>query len=417
MFDPTYAYKLTLKLAREHRFTGSRGEEEARKIISEEFTEHGYIPTLEEFNVKVYEIRRLELHVTSPFRAEIQASPIGFSGETSGVEGRLAYIENSDKMLLPEEGGWIGLAVGRPSAENWKLLAKRASGLIVAESTPYRTLSRVAVPWEWRERYGSLPAVYVSYRDAVRLLDAERVFLALEQAYRDVTSYNIYAERSGYKYPDEIVLVTAHYDSVLGVPGATDNAGGVALLLTLAKSLSDQRLKRSVRFVLFGAEELGLRGSLAYIDRHKDELKNVVLVVNLDVHGGALGFSAAIVSGSKTLRNYVEFKAKEVGVNLSISEDVMSSDSTSFVWKGGVPAVNFYRSSGSGADIHTERDNAEHLHPVAFKVIGEFALKFLVDLLNSEELPFDREIPEEIKKKAEEYFKKRLALVDEKASA
>ncbi len=417
MFDPLYAYRLALELAREHRFTGSRGEDEARKIILEELTEHGYNPTLEEFNVKVYDVHRLELRVISPFKAEIQASPIGFSGETGGVEGRLAYIENSDRILLPEENGWIGLATGRPSAENWRLLARRAAGLIIAEGTPYRALSRVAVPWEWRERYGSLPAVYVSYRDAVRLLDAERVFLALEQTYRDVTSYNIYAEKSGYKYPDEIVLVTAHYDSVLGVPGATDNAGGVALLLTLAKSLSGQRLKRSVRFVFFGAEELGLRGSLAYVDKHKDELKKVVLVVNLDVHGGALGSSAAIVSGSKTLRNYVESKAKEVGVNLNVSEDVMSSDSTSFVWKGGVPAVNFYRSSGSGADIHTERDSTEHLHPVAFKVIGEFTLKFLVDLLNSEELPFDREIPEEIKKKAEEYFKKRLALVDEKVSA
>ncbi|MGC9107532.1 MAG: M28 family metallopeptidase, partial [Infirmifilum sp.] len=251
----------------------------------------------------------------------------------------------------------------------------------------------------------------VSYWNAVRLLKAKKVHLVLEQEYRDVNSYNIIAEKMGSKYPEDVILVTAHYDSVKNVPGATDNAGGTALVVALASALSKLDLKRTIRFVLFSGEELGLRGSLAYVEKHKDELKNISLVVNLDVHGGVLGSSASIVSGSKSLRNYVEAKAKEIGVNLSVSEDVMSSDSTSFVWKG-VPAVNFFRSSGSGADIHTEKDSLEHLHPIAFQLIGHLVFKFIVDIANSEDLPYEKDVPEEIKKKADEYFKKRLALVD-----
>ncbi|PLJ77243.1 M28 family metallopeptidase [Infirmifilum sp. SLHALR2] len=417
MFDYDYAYGLAVRLSQSPRFTGTEGEAEARGLILEELTHSGYAPKLEEFNVKVYEVHRAELSVLSPFEEGVQASPIGFSGETTGVEARLVYIENSDRALIPSDSGWVGLATGRPSAESWRLLAKRASGLVVSEGTPYRDLSRVSVPWEWREKFGNLPAVYVSYRDAVKLLAAERVRLVLEQTYRDTLSYNIVAEKTGYKYPEEIILVTAHYDSVLGVPGATDNAGGAALAVALAKSLSDRALKRTVRFVLFGAEELGLRGSQAYVEKHKDEQKKTVLVVNLDVHGGALGSSASIVSGSKSLRSYVESKAKEMGVNLSVTEDVMSSDSTSFVWKWKVPAVNIFRASGSGSDIHTVRDSVEHLHPVAFRLIGEFTCRFLLDLANSEEVPFEKAVPDDIWKKADEYFKKRLALLEDETSS
>ncbi|MEZ0345469.1 MAG: M28 family metallopeptidase [Infirmifilum sp.] len=411
MIEYEYAYKTAVVLASKPRFTGSSGEEEARQFLLSELQKNGYSPRTEEFTVKTYNVRSVGLQVTSPYIEEIPASPLGFSGETSGSEGELVYIENSDRALIPERGGWIGLTVARPSAEDWKFLAQRASGLVIAEGTPYRSLSRVAVPWEWRQRYGSLPAVYVSYWNAVRLLKAEKVRLILEQDYTDVNSYNIIAEKKGSKYPGETILITAHYDSVNGVPGATDNAGGAALVIALAAALSKVDVKRTIRFALFSGEELGLRGSLAFTDKHKDELKDVVIVVNLDVHGGVLGSSASIVSGSKSLRSYVESKAKEMGVKLSVSEDVMSSDGTSFVWKG-VPAVNFYRSSGSGADIHTEKDSLEHLHPIAFDLIGRLVYKFVIDVANSEEIPFEREIPDEIKKKADEYFKKRLALYE-----
>ena len=66
---------------------------------------------------------------------------------------------------------------------------------------------------------------------------------------------NIIAEKPGSVNPEEIVLVGAHYDSVLGSPGANDNGSGVAALLELAQLLADQALPRTVRFVAFVNEE------------------------------------------------------------------------------------------------------------------------------------------------------------------
>jgi hypothetical protein len=66
---------------------------------------------------------------------------------------------------------------------------------------------------------------------------------------------NIVAERRGDSKPEEIVLVGAHYDSVLGSPGANDNGSGVAALLELARLLRGRELPRTVRFVAFVNEE------------------------------------------------------------------------------------------------------------------------------------------------------------------
>lgn len=411
--ESSYAYGLAQLLASRARFTGSEGEAKARETVARELSSFGYDVKLDPFKVRVFEIKHARLEVLEPSHYEVECSGVGFSGETGedGVEGELVYTEGGDPLLIPSSRGWIGLAASRPDKESWRKLAGKALGLIIAESAPHRELSRVDVPHEWRDKYGNLPAVYVRYFDGIRLLNAKRVKLTLVQEYRDVETFNIIAEKRGSKYPDEIVYVTAHIDSVYGVRGAVDNAGGTALAVALAKALSGATLKRTVRIALFSGEELGLRGSLAHVDARKDELKNVVLVVNLDVHGGALGTTRAVVTGSKSLRHVFEFLAKKLGIKVEASEDVMSSDSASFA-RHGVPSVNIFRASGANSGMHTVEDSPDNLHPLAFELAGMLALELVREVANAEEIPFERELPDEIKKKVEDYFKKRLGIFD-----
>jgi len=411
--EAEYAYRLALQLASTPRFTGSREEAEARELLARELSSFGYSVSFEPFKVKVYEVKRASLEVLEPERKPVECSPIGFSGETGeeGVEGELVYIEGGDPALLPAGKGWIGLASARPDKEGWRKLAGRAFGLVVAEGSPTRELSRVEVPYEWRERFGNLPAVYVRYCDAVNLLEAKRVRLVLQQEYSDAETFNLVAEKKGAKYPDEVVYLVAHLDSVYGVQGALDNAAGSALAVAVAKALSRGSLKRTLRVVLFSGEELGLRGSLAHAEQHRSELKSAVAVVNLDVHGAALGSTSVIVTGSKSLRHTVEFIAKRLGIRANVSEDVMSSDGTSFA-KEGVPVVNIFRSSGAAGSAHTVKDAPELLHPLAFELPGILALETAREIVNAEEVPFEREIPDEIKRKVDDYFKKRLGILE-----
>lgn len=66
---------------------------------------------------------------------------------------------------------------------------------------------------------------------------------------------NLFVELKGTSRPREIVLVGAHYDSVLGSPGANDNGTGVALVLEMARVLRLIALARTLRLVTFVNEE------------------------------------------------------------------------------------------------------------------------------------------------------------------
>ncbi len=66
---------------------------------------------------------------------------------------------------------------------------------------------------------------------------------------------NLIATRMGRRSPEQIVVIGAHYDSVLGSPGANDNGTGVAALLELARCFAAAQPARTVRFVAFANEE------------------------------------------------------------------------------------------------------------------------------------------------------------------
>ncbi len=112
-----------------------------------------------------------------------------------------------------------------------------------------------------------------------------------------ITTHNIIADKKGES--DKVVVVGAHYDSVPQNDGlgADDNASSVGIMLETAKRLFDATTPYSIRFISFGAEEVGKKGSEAYVaGLSKDELKNIVGMFNMDsliagdkmyIHAGA----------------------------------------------------------------------------------------------------------------------------------
>jgi len=70
-----------------------------------------------------------------------------------------------------------------------------------------------------------------------------------------ITCSNLEITRIGSRHPDQFILVGAHYDSVVGSPGANDNGSGVAALLELSLQLRDLAPDRSIRMVAFTNEE------------------------------------------------------------------------------------------------------------------------------------------------------------------
>jgi hypothetical protein len=99
---------------------------------------------------------------------------------------------------------------------------------------------------------------------------------------------NILAELPGETKPNEIVIVCAHEDSATMqpyecAPGADDNASGSAAVLMCAKLMADMRFERTIRFILFSAEEDGLIGSYYYAHAMYDAGANITGVLNMDM--------------------------------------------------------------------------------------------------------------------------------------
>ncbi len=105
-----------------------------------------------------------------------------------------------------------------------------------------------------------------------------------------VTCCNLEAKIAGDGQPEEIVIVGAHYDTVIGTPGANDNSSGVAAMLALARRFAGRKVDRTVRFVAFVNEEPPYfqteeMGSWVYARRCRERNENVASMLSLETIG------------------------------------------------------------------------------------------------------------------------------------
>ncbi len=113
---------------------------------------------------------------------------------------------------------------------------------------------------------------------------------------------NIIAWIEGSEFPNEIVVVGAHMDHIgygpqmsrsrkIAIhPGADDNASGTVALMEIAQAISMLKPKRTVAFMAFSAEEMGLVGSRYYCDNplfpeNNPNIKNHIFMLNMDMIG------------------------------------------------------------------------------------------------------------------------------------
>ena len=150
------------------------------------------------------------------------------------------------------------------------------------------------------------------------------------------------------------ILVGGHYDSVRAGPGANDNASGTAVAMELARVYRQPGLC----FVAFGAEEIGLVGSRAFISDHR--LAALDQVLNIDVVGK---INNAVIVGNAQLIERIMTSLDEAGGDLPIKRGdfgpFASSDHVSFE-NAGIPAVTINSGPDTGVS-HTAQDDIDNI--------------------------------------------------------
>ncbi len=412
MFSGESALELLKKIAFP-RLGGSEGERKAAEILRKHFSNLGYEVSVEEFDLWTYRIIEARLDVLGGKGVSVECSGVGLSADTpsDGVEGELVYVEECGSRFMEKARGKIWLYYGKLTAENYRrALRYSPKAIILVGRNPRKLPLKISILSEWWE-HGRVPIVAVKYEDALKLYSKipVDVRVTLRQEVFKSKSRNIIAVKKGKTYPDETIIVGGHYDSVFNVVGAHDNAGGIAVVGELARVFSEAGVKRTLKLVAFGSEEMGLVGSRRFVKEYSEELKSTKLFVNIDVCGQPLGTLSAIVSGGEDIKNAIEVLSSELGIHVDVSQDIYSSDSSTLAAKG-VPSVSFARFGGSSYFIHTIEDSLEYISKEGLEYCGVIAEEFLKKTLIPDKYPFSTEIPDNIKKKLKEYFDKKLGV-------
>ena len=194
---------------------------------------------------------------------------------------------------------------------------------------------------------------------------------------------NICGLVKGTKYPDSILMITAHYDHLGGIgndtyfPGANDNAAGVATLLSLAKFYAANPQPYSIGFICFAGEEAGLLGSKFFVENPLMELSKIKFLINLDLVGtgesGMTVVNATIYPEAFKKLNFINDQYHYIS-KINPRGKAANSDHYFFT-EAGVPAFFIYTQGGPQA-YHDIYDQPQNLPLTAYNNLFKLIVAF-----------------------------------------
>ncbi len=255
------------------------------------------------------------------------------------------------RRLLPRRGKTLTPQAYLPPEYLWLQLKEDVYEQLVNEVSTESLRFKVSDLQNFNTRY----ALTDNCLQAAQYLYNYFLSLGLPASFHDFTysgylCRNVISEIRGQTYPEQVVIICAHYDSTSNqrwtlAPGADDNGSGTAAVMEAARLLVNRPLDFTVRFILFSAEEQGLVGSLRYVQEKLNPAEKILAVINLDMVAYAdlmpedldlIGdrSSGWLVEKIAALASfYGPIPAKKI-----IDPSFVYSDHASF-WDRGIPAV------------------------------------------------------------------------------
>ncbi len=389
------------------RICGSEEEKKCAKYIKEQCEKLNVETVIEDFDVASSVINKCELKVNGKV---YEATGVINSGSTSdeGVKTKLIYIENGENVnLLDLENKVVLVNILKPEVYK-KLVESKAAGFIMMSGSVYDDLSKsdleVKMIRERHFKYGEIPGACIRMIDACEILKNANsdVELIVKQEKVTLVSQNVIATIKG--KTDDVVVFTAHYDSVRFSTGAYDNGTGSVTIFDIMQRYCKEVPEKTLKFIWCGSEEMGLLGSKAYVEAHKEELTKIQLCINVDMTGVTIGRDIAVCTSEERLVNFLSYFSEINGFALEAKQGVYSSDSTPFA-DNGVPAISFARiSAQGGAAIHSRKDVIDFITKECMDKTTDFIKVFADTMITSKSFPVKREMPENMKKELDKYL-------------
>ncbi|MBN1948997.1 MAG: M20/M25/M40 family metallo-hydrolase [Candidatus Cloacimonetes bacterium] len=385
------------------RLAGTTGEKKAVEVITAHLDNLQLPYQTEVFSLTTFQPGEAVIEINN---RKFPARPYGLNRNTR-LSGEFVYLDNPEILELNRGAyqGKIVMSCGF-SRRLAPILKEAGVAAYINIGGPGREISSLSHRQKsFREGY--VPSVTIDHKLGEKLLayQGENVSISIKQKVQEAEALNIVVDIPGKGTDDNLILVTAHYDSVAHSPGSSDNAGGTVTLLKVAEYFSRHKPGRDLRIIFFSGEELGLLGSQAYAEKHREELKKrAALIVNVDVSGDPVGFDTAFVLGTKELLGYFTGVVREKGIAFQSSLDIYSSDGMPFaVYE--IPSVSISRRGGqANFFIHTSRDLPRYVSNRGLKNTINATIFFLQRVLDAGIFPVRREIDDSLREKIQKYL-------------
>jgi hypothetical protein len=247
------------------RVSGTPAEHRAARYIAGRLRDLGYTVDLQPFPIADKYLA--EIRARGERDWQCSASP---QGAVASVAGTVVDMGGATEVTGDVRGRPV-LFDRVPGMETEQARAAAAAGaaaalIVNARSVTYPERKAAAFVPNLKETV-AIPVLGLAEYHGERIRAGARRLSFEVTHYSGLTSYNVLAERKASR-PDpagRAVIVSAHYDSVPGSPGANDDGSGTVLCLELARVLKRLPTRQAVRVCLWGAEENGLVGSRYYV--------------------------------------------------------------------------------------------------------------------------------------------------------
>ena len=394
------------------RLAGTEAEARARDWAVAKFESLGFDNVhVEPFELPVWTRGIETAEIRSPYPQPLTVTALGGSASTGpeGVTGQVAiYPDLASVKALPDNalegkvlfidevmtrtqtGHGYGVAVGkrRTAAYEGERLGARAALIRSVGTSSHRFAHTGQMRRITEEGPPGVPTAALSAPDADQLQrilsrgkEVSIKLVLTPQSRPAAMSGNVIAEVPGSESPDEIVLIGAHLDSWDLGTGAVDDGAGVGIVVAAAKLLMDEFTpKRTIRVVLFGAEEVGLVGAKAYADRHANQLDKHIIAAESDFGAGRIWrFQTRVGEDKLPLIREIAETLRPLGIGPGDNRAFGGPD-LKYLREGGVPVVSLTQNGWDYFDLHhTPDDTLDKIDPadVAQNVAAYAAFVYL----------------------------------------
>lgn len=396
------------KLTEWVRVAGSEQENNAAAYIKDTLEGYGYNAFLQEFPILYFEEKSWDLDINSPEGTDVELHPNIMTYSPSGdVTADLVFAglgKQEDYQALEAEGksvsGKIALIKRGELYFSEKVAnayAAGAIGAVIFNNVPDNFFGTLGSP-------GAIPAVSLSLEEGETLLALMSSGPVTVRLYTDVimeyrTSRNVVATKPA---PREVgtghtIIIGGHYDNVSVNQGANDNASGTAVMLEVARVLQDYDLNADVKFIAFGAEELGLYGSEYYVNNmSKDEIMKTRAMINLDMVGVGETLTAGDMRKNdgwlvKYIKRYGSAFNQEV-----LSFEAEDNSDHAFFEEKGIPVC--FMTWETDPYYHTVNDTLDKINTYNLEMTGKISAAAIYDLANTPPPRSDETEPAKVNK-------------------